>query len=74
MKWKNIKIYGKLTIASAISIFFTIVVGILAITNLDIINKRTSHQTKNFVPYVNTTIQIDKAWFELIVSLTGFNN
>ena len=74
MGWKNIRIYGKLTIASAVTIFFTIAVGVIAITNLNSINSKTSHQTENYVPYVNTTFNIDKTWYELIVSLTGFDS
>jgi methyl-accepting chemotaxis protein len=74
MIWKNIKIYGKLMIASAVTIFFTIVVGVIAITNLNVINKKTQHQTKNYVPYVNSALNVDKTWYEVINSLTGFNS
>ncbi len=74
MVWKNIKIYGKLMIASAVTIFFTIVVGIIAITNLNSINTKIQHQTESFVPYVNSAFNIDKIWYEAINSLTGFNS
>ena len=74
MGWKNIKIYGKLTIASAVTIFFTIVVGIIATTNLDKINDKTQHQSENYVPYVNSAFNIDKTWYEITISLTGFDN
>ncbi|NJO89536.1 MAG: hypothetical protein HC831_11750 [Chloroflexia bacterium] len=74
MVWKNIKIYGKLMIASAVTIFFTIVVGIIAITNLNRINIKTQHQTESYVPYVNSAFNIDKIWYEVINSLTAFNN
>ncbi len=74
MVWKNIKIYGKLMIASSVTIFFTIVVGIIAITNLDTINKKTQHQTESYVPYVNSAFNIDKTWYTAINSLTSFNS
>jgi len=74
MNWKNIRIYGKLSITSAITIFLTILVGIIAIYNLNLINDKTKLQTKNYVPVVNNTFKIDNTWEELLINLTGFDS
>ena len=74
MNWKNIKIYGRLTIASTAIIFLTIMIGVIAITNLGLINNKTKQQAENYVPFVNATYNIDKTLHELINNLTGFNS
>lgn len=73
MNWKSIRIYGKLSIASAVTIFLTILVGIIAIYNLNLINDKTKDQTENYLPVVNTTYNLDNTWQDLLVQLNGFD-
>lgn len=74
MNWKNLKIYWKLTIASTATIILTIIVGVIAVSNLNSINSSVKHEAEEYVPVVNKTFTIDKTWHDLLHSLSGFDN
>ncbi len=74
MNWKNIPIFGKMLIASGIIIFLTVVIGVIAIANLNTINRNTKQQAENYVPVVNKAFQIDKNWHKVLLFLAGFND
>jgi methyl-accepting chemotaxis protein len=74
MDWKNIRIYGKLTITASIIILFAIIEGIVAVTNLNSINKNVKFQANSYVPIVNTAFNIDKTWHEIVFNLSEFEN
>jgi methyl-accepting chemotaxis protein len=74
MKWQNIPIFGKMLMTSGIIIFLTILIGIIAIVNLNTINNNTRQQAENYVPVVNKAFQIDKNWHKLLIYFSGFND
>ena len=73
MKWKDIPIFAKLFISSAGIVLFTLVIGIIAIVNLNTINKNTAREAKNYVPVVNKAFLIDKNWQKVNVLISEFN-
>ena len=72
MNWKDIRILGKLTIVASITIFFTIVIGAIAIINLKSINNNTRHQADDYIPVIDKAFKIEKSWNELLVFLSKF--
>jgi methyl-accepting chemotaxis protein len=72
MNWKNIPIFGKLFIASIFTILFAVIIGVLAIVNLNTINSNTKQQANNYVPIVNKAFQIDKNWHKVLHFMSGF--
>ena len=73
MRWKDIKLFGKLMIALSITILFSIIIGVIAITNLNTINNNTRQQSEYYLPVVNNIYKLDKNWHEVLFYLNGFD-
>ncbi len=73
MKWKDLKLFAKLIIAFSITISFSVIIGLIAITSLNTINKNTRKQLEYHLPAVNNVYKMDKNWHEVLYYLNGFD-
>ncbi|MFN8255821.1 MAG: methyl-accepting chemotaxis protein [Bacteroidales bacterium] len=72
MKWKNIKLSGKLAIALSVTILLSLVIGIISINNLNRINSNTKELSEKYLPVVNNIYKTDKNWHEVLYYLMGY--
>ncbi len=73
MNWKDIRIHIKLLIVSGITLIFSVIIGVIGITNLESINNNTKEIALYYLPVVNNSYKVDKHWHETMNVLSEYN-
>jgi methyl-accepting chemotaxis protein len=73
MGLNDIKIYQKLLIISGLTLLFSVFIGILGISRLNLINQSTTDLAKYYLPVVNNSYKVDRIWHEINNSLDNYN-
>jgi len=73
MRWQDLKIGIKIGFGFAIMILIAAIITIIALFNMSSIKSETYSLTKEYIPTINNTFQIDQNWKEIISLIQSYD-
>lgn len=73
MNWKDIKIFNKLLISFGFILIFSVIIGLISISNLNKINDNTADIAENYLPVIKDSYKLANSWRELVNSFDNYN-
>jgi methyl-accepting chemotaxis protein len=74
MNWKDLKIVYKLAISFSVMIMISIIIGLVAWTNMSRILKESGKLSQEYIPTIDESFYLDKYWREVIQMLQAYDN
>ncbi|HKM93844.1 MAG TPA: HAMP domain-containing methyl-accepting chemotaxis protein [Prolixibacteraceae bacterium] len=74
LKWEDLKIGTKIGTGFGILILLAAIIGIIAISNMKMIQVETNHLSNESLPSVNESVRADKDWREVLINLQAYDH